>query len=131
MACVGEDRAVGQAVERVPGDDARPSGRGEEDLASAERLIEREDAHAIQHGFERADGVRLDDGDMPAEQAQPPGDAASHRAVAEDDEAPGLHEQVRLAHEAFDDARADAMLVLHDELERAVVDDDDRERTAP
>src|SRR4029077_4218993 len=82
-------------------------------------------AHAVQHGFERADGIWLAAGYMPAEQPQPPRDAAPNRAIAEDDEAPGLHEQVCLAHEAFDDTWPDAVFVLHDELERAVVDNDD------
>src|ERR1700730_5140401 len=63
---------------------------------------------------------------MPAQFAQSTRYTAPDRAIAKHHKTARLHQQIRLTHKALDDGWPNAMLILHNQLERAIIDNDSR-----
>ena len=93
--------------------------------------LDRRDVHPLERRLERAHRVELDDDDDRTQGPQRPREAAAAPAEAHHGERLPRDERVRGAHEAVHRGEPDAALVLEGELDRAVIDDDDRVPHAP
>jgi hypothetical protein len=125
---VREHGAVGQRVEHLIGDDAGVPRGGDEELAPLGEAAQVVDAVAVERGLERRDLVDLGHGHATAERPQVLRDAPPAPAVAGHHEPAARDHQVGDPHDALDDRLPHSVPVLADRLERAVVDDDGRER---
>ena len=104
-----------------------PARDGDDDVGQRDRALDRRDAHPLERRLERTDRLALDDDHVRAEAAQGSREAPTARPETDDGERLRGDEAVRGAHEAVDDGRPDPVLVLEQELDRAVVDHDDGE----
>ena len=118
-------------VEDVLGDDARMPRCGDEELTPLREVAQLVDPVTVERGLEGLDLIDLGHGHAAAEGAQVLCDPPAAPAVTRHDESPARDHQVRDAHDALDDRLADAVTILADRLQRAVVDDDRRERHLP
>ena len=111
-------------------DDARPAGHGDDRVRPLGGLLDRRDEHPLVGRLEGPDRVDLHDDDDGAHRPQRPGEAPPAPAEADDGERLARDERVGRAEEAVDRRGSDPALALERELDRRVVDHDDRERDA-
>jgi hypothetical protein len=124
---VGQDHAVPQQRQIGGGQQAPGAGDGNNEIGVGHGGIARRRAESVQMRPEPGDGVGVHDGHPGVSAAEVSRDAAPARPVPEDGHLLAVGSAVRQPHEGLERALPDGMLILGELLDRAVVDDQDRQ----